>query len=291
MDTVAKLTAYADRMNKQGVSFLGVPKTIDNDLAQTDHAPGYGSAAKYVATTVREILCDCAVYTVKAVTVIEIMGRDAGWLTAAAAVGRAQGAPVPDYIYLPERDFDMERFLSDVEQAFLRHPNVVIAVSEGIRYADGNYVGEGSLGSQLDRFGHRDLGGAGRILVQAVRDRFGCKARSVELNLSQRCAGHLLSATDIREAVAIGREAVLRAERSESGVMLCFQRVSKDPYRCEIQTADICEIANEVGAVPSHYINEAGNHVTDACLEYILPLVKGEFAPTFREGIPEYFVL
>lgn len=291
MDTVAKLTAYADRIGKKDVLFVGVPKTIDNDLALTDHAPGYGSAAKYVATTVREILCDCAVYTVKAVTVVEIMGRDAGWLTAASAVGRAQGAPVPDYVYLPERAFDMESFLSDVERAFEKHPNVVIAVSEGIRYADGSYVGEGSLGSQLDRFGHRDLGGAGRVLVGAVRERFGCKARSVELNLSQRCAGHLLSATDIQEAVAIGREAVACVERGESGVMLVFKRLSNAPYQCEIQTANIGDVANEVGAVPASYINEAGNHVTEACLAYLLPLVAGECPPVFRNGIPEYFAL
>jgi 6-phosphofructokinase 1 len=291
MDTVDKLTRYAEKTGRDDVRFIGVPKTIDNDLARTDHSPGFGSAAKYVATTVREILCDCAVYTVKAVTVVEIMGRDAGWLTSASAIGSRQGAPVPDLIYLPEVAFDMEEFLSSVEKAFEHHPNVVVAVSEGIRFADGGYVGEGSLGSQLDRFGHRDLGGAGRVLVQAVRDRFGCKARSVELNLSQRCAAHLLSATDVRESVAVGRAAVRMAEEGKSGVMLGFRRLSDAPYACEIVSWSVHQIANEVGGVPREYINEAGNHVTEACLDYLIPLVQGEFTPEFCEGIPKYFVL
>ncbi|MBQ8345772.1 MAG: diphosphate--fructose-6-phosphate 1-phosphotransferase, partial [Clostridia bacterium] len=200
MDTVDKLNRYARRVGWQAMHFIGVPKTVDNDLAGTDHTPGFGSAAKYVATVTGEILCDCAVYTKPSVTVIEVMGRDAGWLTAASALGRLSGGSEPDFVYLPEHPFRIEDFLEDVGRALQRHPNVVVAVSEGIRLPDGRYVGAKQRTGESDSFGHRFLGGVGRTLIRAVKERFGCKTRAVELNLPQRCVGHLLSATDIRES-------------------------------------------------------------------------------------------
>ena len=291
MDTVAKLSEFADERGYD-IRIIGVPKTIDNDLLVTDHTPGYGSAAKYVATTIQEIIRDCAVYTTKAVTVVEIMGRDAGWLTAASAVGSVVNGIAPDLVYLPERAFDMEEFFASIEKAFLKHPNIVVAVSEGIRFADGRYICEGEQGGTIDVFGHKQLSGAAKTLELAVKERFGCKVRSVELNLPQRCAGHLLSKTDISESVAIGKEAVrVAVEECATGEMMIFERQSNSPYFCSVGHKKVSEIANMVKAVPAEYINAEGNFVTEACCEYILPLIEGEDFPTYTKGIPDYIVL
>ena len=250
MDTVAKLSTYAERC-AYDIRIIGVPKTIDNDLLVTDHTPGYGSAAKYVATTMQEIIRDCAVYTTKAVTVVEIMGRDAGWLTAASAVGSIVNGVAPDLVYLPERAFDMEEFFSSIERAFLKHPNIVVAVSEGIRFADGRYICESEQGGTIDVFGHKQLSGAAKTLELAVKDRFGCKVRSVELNLPQRCAGHLLSKTDISESVMLGKEAVRLAScEGTSGEMVIYVRESTSPYVCSIGHEKVANIANIVKSVP-----------------------------------------
>ena len=291
MDTAAKLSEYADKCGYE-IRIIGVPKTVDNDLLVTDHTPGYGSAAKYVATTMQEIIRDCAVYTTKAVTVVEIMGRDAGWLTAASAVGMAVNCVVPDLVYLPERAFDMEEFFASIEKAFLKHPNLVIAVSEGIRFADGRYICEGEQGGSTDVFGHKQLSGAAKTLELAVKERFGCKVRSVELNLPQRCAGHLLSKTDITESVAIGKEAVrVAVEEGASGEMMIFERKANSPYFCSVGHKKVSEIANMVKSVPDEYINEEGNFITKACCDYILPLIEGEDFPTYTKGIPNYIIL
>lgn len=291
MDTVAKISAFANKIGYD-IRVMGVPKTIDNDLIETDHTPGYGSAAKYVATTFQEIIRDCAVYTTKAVTIVEVMGRDAGWLTAASAVGSIINGEAPDLVYLPERVFDMNEFYNAIEKAFEKRPNLVVAVSEGIRFADGRYVGESAQSGSTDVFGHKYLSGTARALEMAVKLRFGCKVRAVELNLPQRCAGHLFSKTDITESVAIGREAVrVAVEEGISGDMMIFERVSNAPYCCDISHRKVAEIANKIKYVPDEYINESGDFVTEECCKYILPLIEGEATPKYHKGIPQYLVL
>ena len=289
MDTVAKLTAYlADKDWEMRV--MGVPKTIDNDLVGTDHTPGFGSAAKYIATTMQEILRDTAVYTVKAVTIVEIMGRDAGWLTASAALTDRICGVCADLIYLPERTFDMDKFIEDVNLAFEKHPNVVVAVSEGVRFADGRYVGEGTQSGATDAFGHKYLSGTGKVLEQEIRNRIGCKVRSIELNLMQRCASHIASKTDIDESQAVGASAVAAAVNGDSGKMMCYVR-AEHGYSITYESSDIAGIANKIKTVPDEYINERGNGITDACIDYIAPLIEGELCPEFKGGLPVHFVI
>ncbi|MEE0970177.1 MAG: 6-phosphofructokinase [Clostridia bacterium] len=290
MDTVKKLSTYTKLCGYE-MRVVGVPKTIDNDLPGTDHSPGYGSAAKYIAATTQEIIRDCAVYTVKAVTIIEIMGRDAGWLAASAAAGRHICGAEPDLVYLPERSFDMDRFISDVKNALDKHPNVVVAVSEGIRLADGRYVGEATQSGVSDVFGHKYLSGSGKTLELAVKEAIGCKVRSIELNLCQRCASHIASLTDLEESVLVGKTAVLAAADGASKVMMTIDRVSTDPYEIKIGTADVDNVANKESLVPDDFINEEGNGVTDKCLDYILPLIKGEVNPRFKNGLPVHIVI
>ncbi len=289
MDTVAKLSLFTKEIGYD-MCVMGVPKTIDNDLAGTDHTPGYGSAAKYIATTMQEIIRDTAVYTVKAVTIVEIMGRDAGWLTAAAALPSLYSDVTPDLVYLPEVNFDYDKFYEDIEKAFEKHPNVVVAVSEGVRTADGIYVGEGTQSGAVDAFGHKYLSGTGKALELAVKDKFGCKVRSIELNLPQRCASHLSSKTDLDESVAIGRSAVWYAASGETGRMMIFTRLDSEKYEVCIDSADISGIANAVRSVPRHYINERGNGVTKECLSYIAPLIIGEPPLVYEGGLPKHFV-
>ena len=290
MDTVLKLSRFTKEIGYE-MRVMGVPKTIDNDLAGTDHTPGYGSAAKYIATTLQEILRDTAVYTVKAVTVVEIMGRDAGWLTAASALGRAVGMDAPDLVYLPEVAFSMEEFFSSVKKALDVHPNVVIAVSEGIRFADGTYVCEGISTGTVDAFGHKQLSGTGKALELAVKEEIGCKVRSIELNLPQRCASHLASKTDLCESVSVGKGAVLAAVSGVTRQMATIVRESTEPYIYSVSHSDIAEIANKVKEVPREFINAEGNNVTDECVRYILPLIEGENSPEFKHGLPVHIVL
>ena len=290
MDTVAKLSEYT-RAHDYEMVIMGVPKTIDNDLVGTDHTPGFGSAAKYIAVTAQEIIRDCAVYQIPAVTIIEIMGRDAGWLTAASAIGRVVNGIEPDLVYLPERVFDMQSFFSDVRAALAKHPNVVIAVSEGIRFADGHYVGEGTQTGAKDAFGHAYLAGTGKALELAVKSEIGCKVRAVELNLPQRCAGHLLSETDISESVRIGAAAVEAATGGVSGEMMLFERAQESDYICTIGHKSVMDIANAARCVPREFINERGNNVTDACIDYLAPLISGEYPVRFKGGIPEHITL
>ena len=290
MDTVDKLSAYT-RAHGYDMCILGIPKTIDNDLVVTDHTPGYGSAAKYIAVTVQEILRDCAVYTVPAVTIVEIMGRDAGWLTASAGLGLAAGLPVPDLIYLPERAFDKDAFFAAVRAALQKHPNVVVAVSEGIRFADGTYVCDGFGVASADVFGHKQLSGAGKALEYAVKREIGCKVRSVELNISQRCGAHIASAIDIAESVAVGRAAVRAAAEGVSRKMMILVRDSTRPYRYHVEHHDISDIANKAKTVPDAFINEAGDHITKACADYLLPLIAGEAYPAYKNGLPDFIIL
>ena len=290
MDTVAKLSAYTKEHDYDMV-VMGVPKTIDNDLVGTDHTPGFGSAAKYIAVTTQEIIRDCAVYRVPAVTIIEIMGRDAGWLTAASAIGRVVNGIEPDLVYLPERAFDMQIFFADVRACLEKHPNVVVAVSEGLRFADGRYVGEGTQTGVKDAFGHAYLAGTGKALELAVKAEIGCKVRSIELNLPQRCAAHMASGTDLSESVATGRAAVEAACKGITRCMMTAQRTSDTPYTVEYAPRDVSQIANKIRYVDDAFINGKANHVTDACCRYLLPLIQGESFGAYEGGLPKHLIL
>ena len=289
MDTVAKLSEWISGKNYE-MRVIGVPKTIDNDVVGTAHTPGYGSAAKFIATSIQEILRDTAVYTVKAVTIVEIMGRDAGWLTAAAALPRRICGVSPDLVYLPERAFSYEQFYADLDAAFATHPNVVVAVSEGLRFSNGKYVGEDDQSGAFDVFGHRYLSGTGRTLEMAVKDMFGCKVRSVELNLLQRCASHIASATDLEESVRVGKASVSAAIAGETAKMMCFERVSGSDYQLRIFPGDIKKIANRIRRMPDEFISAEGNNITDAGIDYLLPLIQGEPKIAFENGLPKHFV-
>ncbi len=290
MDTVAKLSLYCAQHDYE-MRVMGVPKTIDNDVMGTDHTPGYGSAAKYIAASMQEILRDTAVYKVKAVTIVEIMGRDAGWLTCAAALPRLNSDVAPDLVYLPEVDFDMDNFMDDVRAALEVHPNVVVAVSEGARFADGTYVGASAQSGVTDAFGHAYLSGTGKALELAVKEKIGCKVRSVELNILQRCASHIASKTDLDESVMVGSAAVKAAVEGTTGKMMTYVRTSDDPYKVECSSEDIQKIANMVREVPREFINERGNNVTDECLKYIAPLTYGEPDIKYVNGLPVHFVI
>ena len=290
MDTVHKLSEYAAKRDYE-MRVIGVPKTIDNDLMVTDHTPGFGSAAKYVAVTMKEILRDVSVYTTKAVTIVEVMGRDAGWLTASAALCGLSDGRGPDLIYLPETSFDPESFIASIKEIQKQHPAVLIAISEGIKFADGRYVGEGLGGRKVDAFGHVALSGAGKVLEQLVKEKLGCKVRSIELNLPQRCASHLASKTDICESVGVGKAAVSAALGGKTGVMMTINRASKEVYSVYFDSADISGIANGVKSVPREFINADGNGVTDECVGYLAPLILGEVHPEYENGIPKHIVI
>ena len=289
MDTVLKLSRYAASHDYE-MRVVGVPKTIDNDLVSTDHTPGFGSAAKFVAATMREIRRDVSVYTMKAVTIVEVMGRDAGWLTAASALPNLVGDG-PDLVYLPEKSFDFDCFIEDVKAALDKHPAVLVAVSEGARTADGEYVGAGSQSGAVDVFGHKYLSGAGKVLESYVKEKIGCKVRSIELSLPQRCASHIASLTDITESVSVGRGAVRAALDGETGVMMTFVRAEGDEYSVTVGSADIAGIANEIKTVPDEYINEAGNGITEAGLKYLAPLIEGETTLVYEFGMPKHIVI
>lgn len=284
MDTVMKLDKWF-RENGVDIKVIGVPKTIDNDVAETDHTPGFGSAAKYVAASLQEIIRDSRVYSIPSVTIVEIMGREAGWLAASSCVLRANGEPAPHMIYLPETDFSADKFISDIREAQKRYKAVIIAVSEGIS------IGEGFSSELTDAFGHKYLSGVGKYLEKLVGDNIGCKVRSIELNVMQRCSSHIASLTDITEAKEIGEAAVRAAMAGESGVMMIFRRISNNPYRVEIVTASVDGVANKEKLFPAEWINAEGNNVTVDALNYFLPLIQGEPEIEYRNGIPVHFRL
>lgn len=284
MDTVMKLDKWF-RENGVDIKVIGVPKTIDNDVAETDHTPGFGSAAKYVAASLQEIIRDSRVYSIPSVTIVEIMGREAGWLAASSCVLRANGEPAPHMIYLPEADFSADKFISDIREAQKRYKAVIIAVSEGIS------IGEGFSSELTDAFGHKYLSGVGKYLEKLVGDNIGCKVRSIELNVMQRCSSHIASLTDITEAKEIGEAAVRAAMAGESGVMMIFRRISNNPYRVEIVTSSVDGVANKEKLFPAEWINAEGNNVTVDALNYFLPLIQGEPEIEYRNGIPVHFRL
>ncbi|MDE5619613.1 MAG: 6-phosphofructokinase [Ruminococcus sp.] len=284
MDTVNKLSEYFSTIDLY-VKVIGIPKTIDNDLCVTDHTPGFGSAAKYVACTMHEITRDSTVYSMPSVTVVEVMGRHAGWLTASSAVLHAMGETAPHLVYVPESEFSLENFLSDVRQEMSKHKAVIVAVSEGIE------VPEGVQSGVVDNFGHKYLSGIGKYLEDIVRKEIGCKVRSIELNVMQRCSSHLASKTDIDEAESIGAAGVRCALSGETGKVMAFRRISDMPYTVVIETADAYEIANNEKHLPKEYINSAGNNIRDFALSYFLPLIQGELNPIMSQGIPKHFAI
>ena len=290
MDTVSKLSRYAAQINSP-IRVIGEPKTIDNDLVNTDHTPGYGSAAKYVASTVREIVLDASVYEKKSVTIVEIMGRHAGWLTAAGILARKYKGDNPRYIYLPESNFNTEDFLKDIEKALEEDCCVVVCVSEGIHDADGTFICEYDSSVGTDTFGHKMLAGCGKYLENLVRERLGVKARSVELNVSQRCSASLISAADQQEAVAAGRFGVQAALKGATGKMVSFiRRVEADgARRMECGLEDVNAICNEEKTVPADWIINNGSDVSEKFLQYVFPLVQGRVdIPLGEDGLPVF---
>ena len=291
MDTVYKLSIYCKENNIDDIKVMGAPKTIDNDLGETDHCPGFGSAAKFIATAFTEIACDCFVYDVPSVTIVEVMGRNAGWLTASSALARTEERRVPQLIYLCEKVFDEEKFIEDVNKALEKENNIIVAVSEGVKDATGHYVGEETKSGKEDAFGHKYLSGIGKYLEGLVGNRIGCKVSSVELNILQRCAGYMLSETDIIESRNLGAFAAVSAIRGESGKMSALKRICDDPYQVEIELADLSKIANFEKKVPMEWINEEGNDIKDDLLTYLKPLIQGEVQIPYENGVPRHFIL
>ena len=286
MDTCDKVSRF---MEKSGYEcrVMGVPKTIDNDLYGTDHCPGFASAAKHIATSCAEVHEDAHVYDTGMVTIVEIMGRHAGWLAGAAALAGISGC-APDLIYLPEVDFDMERFLADVKEVYARTGNCIVAVSEGIHYADGSFVSEATT-SATDGFGHAQLGGLAAMLANVVKENLGVKVRGIELSLLQRCGAHLASQTDIDESFMSGKVAVESAVAGITGKMVAFQCSRENGnYTCESLLIPLTSVANVEKKVPREWINEQGNGVTQEFINYVLPLIQGENHRITVQGMPRF---
>lgn len=290
MDTIKKLSDYAIVMGYP-TRFIGCPKTIDNDLALTDHTPGYGSAAKYIGTSVKEIIRDsfCLEYNKGLVTIVEIMGRNAGWLTGAAALAKGEDCMGPDLIYLPELTFDLDNFMERIKELLKRKTSVVVAVSEGIHLEDGRYVCElGANVDFVDAFGHKQLTGTAAYLAQYVANEIGCKTRAIELSTLQRSASHCASRVDILEAFQVGGAAVKAADEGDNGKMVVLKRISDDPYQCSTEVKDVHKIANDEKLVPREWVNEDGTYVTDEFIAYVKPLIQGDVSPVMVDGIPRH---
>ena len=286
MDTCNKISRFMESADYE-CRVMGVPKTIDNDLYGTDHCPGFASAAKYIATSCMEINKDARVYDNGMITIVEIMGRHAGWLAGSAALATEFGSG-PDLIYLPEVDFDMDKFLSDVEKIYKKNGKVLVAVSEGIHYADGSFVSEAKT-SATDGFGHAQLGGLASMLVEIVKERTGAKVRGIELSLLQRCGAHLASETDIEEACASGMEAVHQAVNGVTGKMVAFQRESIDgAYHCKLVLIPLTDVANYEKKVPLEWINDEHNGLKHEFIDYVLPLIQGEPKLPLEHSLPRY---
>lgn len=285
MDTVDKLSKYANKIGSD-VKIVGIPKTIDNDLCHTDHTPGFGSAAKYVASTMLEIAHDTYIYQIPSVVIVEIMGRDAGWLTAASCLARNDYSPAPHLIYLPEVDFDEDQFIEDIKNVLKTSRCVIVAVSEGIHDKDGNYISASS--AVADKFGHAQLSGTGKALESLVKNRMDIKVRSIELNVLQRCAAHISSRTDINESFALGQAAVKYAAEGMTAVMSTIKRVSNDPYQWIIEPENVALIANQAKTIPLEWITPEKNDVTPEMEAYLRPLIIGEVSLQYKDGLPMY---
>lgn len=291
MDTVMKLSQYFKQEGISDIFIMGAPKTIDNDLMGTDHCPGFGSAAKYIATTFAELVCDTNAYMQKSVTVVEVMGRNAGWLTASSALARLSGGKGPDLIYLCERPFSCEQFLVDVRNKLEKQSSVLIAVSEGIHDENGVYISEQTQSGQVDNFGHKYIAGAARSLEEMIRNEIGCKVRSIELNLMQRAAGHIASQTDLEESYMLGSKAVTAMLEGKTGEMSAIRRLPTNDYKIETFSIPIEQIANHEKKIPLSWINEAGNDVTPELMNYLTPLIQGEVNVRYQNGIPMHITL
>ncbi len=292
MDTVKMLSDYAAEHGKKQ-RFMGVPKTIDNDLPVTDHCPGYGSAAKYIAASLKEVIRDNESFGVKKPTVliVEIMGRNAGWLTAAAALAKGDDCTGANAIYLPERTFDIDAFMEKVKELAATKSSVVIAVSEGIKIADGRYVCElANENVMVDAFGHKQMSGTAAFLADKVAAETGLKTRAIELSTLQRAATHLASLTDINEAFQVGADAVKAANDGKTGMMITLNRNGDDPYQCGTSAYDIHAIANVERPVPDEWITEDGCNLNEGFEKYARPLIMGELTPLFVNGLPRHLV-
>lgn len=292
MDTIKMLSDYAKENNKKQV-FMGIPKTIDNDLPITDHCPGYGSSAKYIATSLKEVIRDNASFGVKKPTVciVEIMGRHAGWLAAAAALAKDETCEGVDAIYLPESKFDLDEFVSFVENLAKRKHSIVIAVSEGVKTADGKFVCE--LSNEhiaVDAFGHKQLSGCGQTLANIVATRTGLKTRAIEYSTLQRAATHIASLTDINEAEMVGMKAVEEANNGKTGMMVIITRDDTNGYTSSADTYDIHDIANVEKKIPAEWINEENKTLTDDFIKYAKPLIQGELTQIFKDGLPVHLI-
>lgn len=288
MDTVSKLSRYAEKISSD-IRVIGIPKTIDNDLVETDHTPGFGSAAKYVASTVREIAIDASVYdNKKSVTIVEIMGRHAGWLTAASALARKFEHDNPVLIYLPETDFDQDAFIEKVCTSLETTPNLVVCISEGIHDNTSTFICEYSNDVGTDTFGHKMLTGSGKYLENLVKERLGVKVRSVELNVCQRCSSSMLSKTDQKEAIASGAYGVKAALNGASGKMVAFERLDGDDYQIDYVLKDVNVICNQEKCVPATWITADGSDVTEDFIRYARPLIQGEVTVPTEDGVPKF---
>lgn len=290
MDTIKKLSDYAI-IKGYPTKFIGVPKTIDNDLALTDHTPGYGSAAKYIGTSTKEIIRDsnALIYDKGLVTIIEIMGRNAGWLTGAAALAKCEDCDGPDLIYLPEVVFDMEDFLKRIKKLLKTQNSIVVAVSEGIKLADGRYVCELTDGIDfVDAFGHKQLTGTANYLARRIAQDIGSKTRSIELSTLQRSASHLASRIDVLEGFQVGGAAVKAADEGDTGQMVILKRLSDDPYQCTTELRNVHKVSNVEKIVPREWIAEDGTYVTDDFIGYVRPLIQGDVSPVMVDGIPRH---
>ena len=291
MDTICKLSDYAKEINSD-IKFMGVPKTIDNDLMMTDHTPGYGSAAKYIGVVMKEIVRDATVYGTPYVTVVEIMGRNAGWLTAAAALAKSEDCEGVDMLCLPEVPFEADKFLVKTERFLKERKSIVIAVSEGIKLPDGRYVCELSDDTRfIDAVGHKNLTGTARYLSNLIIKKLGTKARSVELSTLQRCAGHVTSRTDITEAYQVGGAAAKAAFEGHSGEMIAIKRLSNDPYQSTTDAKDIHMVANLEKKIPLEWINESYTDMLPVFHQYARPLIQAELTPIYINGLPRHIYL
>lgn len=285
MDTVKKLSDYTIE-NGIDIKVVGVPKTIDNDLMGIDHSPGFGSAAKYIASCVREVAYDTSIYSIKSVHIIEAMGRNAGWVTAASALARQEDMIAPHLIYLPEIAFSVEKFVQDVKDKLEQYNSIIVVVSEGIRDENGEYICAKS--DKKDIFGHAQLSGTGEYLKTVVEKEIGCKVRSLEPSVIQRSAGHISSLTDVEEAFNLGTVAVEAALKGKSGIFSTIRRISNKPYTVEYTTEDVAVVANREKKVPRSWINKDGNDVTDEMIAYVRPLIEGVVQTPYRNGLPDY---
>ncbi|MDR2163799.1 MAG: 6-phosphofructokinase [Clostridiales Family XIII bacterium] len=289
MDTVCRVANYFKEHGEDIVA-VGIPKTIDNDLAETDHTPGFGSAARYVAASVAEVYLDTIVYPLPAVTIVEVMGRNAGWLTAASVLARDTGVPAPHLIYLPELPFDPDDFVARAAELIRKEGQIVVAVSEGIKYADGTYIAD--TGAAEDMFGHKTLGGVASALESLLKGKSGIsglKSRAIMFSTLQRAAAHYASATDLSESYECGRRAVEAALAGRSGVMITIQRESSEPYLIRYAEGALDNIANEEKTVPLEWISDGGTNVSQEMVDYLRPLVRGEAAETHVGGLPRFF--